>query len=167
MGVVLIRPARAGSGRFSSWPARFVSKYGRQSKVADATTPPRRLCLYSMKNSVHRNTIAGLVGQRLAALGASNIPTSARQVIEDDVWLSVAALIQRRISAPVVGRAVARALAAPAATEQGREGGTPSPSSAVAQSAQGRVAGRTPLPATAQPGHTSGGPDQLPQGVSA
>ena len=92
-----------------------------------------------MKIASVRKTLESLIAERLAALGATNIPTPARHLIEADVWVLVAALIHRHISGPVVGRAVARALAAPAATEQGREGGTPSPSSA----------GRTP---SAQPG---------------
>jgi hypothetical protein len=120
-----------------------------------------------MKTLSHRNTVAGLVGERLAAIGATNIPTSARQVIEDGVWAAVAVLVQRRISGPVVGRAVARALAAPVTNVQGLKGGTPLTSSALSRGAEASVTGRTPLPNTAQPATASGGPDQLPEGANA
>jgi hypothetical protein len=120
-----------------------------------------------MKNLRHHISVEALVGQRLAAIGATNIPTSARQVIEDGVWAAVAVLVQRRISGPVVGRAVARALAAPATNVQGLKGGTPLTSSALSRGAEASVTGRTPLPATAQPATASGGPDQLPEGANA
>src|ERR1035437_11076431 len=103
-----------------------------------------------MKNSA-RITVANLIATRLAAIGAANIPTSARQVIEDGVWAAVAVLVQRRTSGPVVGRAVARALAAPATNVQGLKGGTPLTSSALSRGAEASVTGRTPLPNTAQP----------------
>jgi hypothetical protein len=60
-----------------------------------------------MKTSANRNTVANLINTRLAVLGASNIPAPARQLIEAGMWAAVAVLIQRRISGPVVGRAVA------------------------------------------------------------
>ena len=114
-----------------------------------------------MKNSA-RNTVANLINTRLAALGAANIPTSARQVIEDNIWVAVAALITRRISGPVVGRAVARALAAPAATNQGLKGGTPLTSSEGRnQGAEPNVAGRTPSSATVESAAATDRPDQV------
>jgi hypothetical protein len=64
-----------------------------------------------MKTCFHHNTLGGLLNERLAILGATNIPNSARQLIEADLWSAVATLIQRRVTAPTVGRAVARALA--------------------------------------------------------
>jgi hypothetical protein len=94
-----------------------------------------------MKNSA-RISVASLVGERLAAIGAANLPAIARDVIEADVTASVTALIHRRVTGPMVGRAVAHALAASADTAQGREGGTPSPSSpGRTPSAQPDVAG--------------------------
>lgn len=117
-----------------------------------------------MKNSA-RITVAHLIATRLAAIGAANIPANARQLIEDQIWTAVAALIQRRISAPVVGRAVAHALAAPADTGQGLKGGTPLTSSAGrTPSAQPRVAGRvTDSQIIEATGATTGG-NQLPTG---
>lgn len=117
-----------------------------------------------MKSSA-RITVGSLVGERLAALGAASIPTSARQLIEDDIWASVSALVRRRVTAPMVGRAVARALAAPVATPEGSKGDvSPLASSGLAQSAQGRVAGPDTDTADSQPAASSGGPDQLPEG---
>lgn len=120
-----------------------------------------------MKNSVHRATLASLVAERLAALGAANIPASAREVLEAEVSVAVAALVQRRVTAPVVGRAVARALAAPAATEQGRKGGTPLPSSGPARSAQGRVAGPATDTQSILTGDTVNEADNPPTGEGA
>ncbi len=95
-----------------------------------------------MKNSA-RISVANLVATRLATIGATNIPAPARELIETDVWAAVAALIQRRVTGPMVGRAVMHALAAgSAAKEQGCEGGTPSTSSpGRTPSAQPDVAG--------------------------
>ena len=106
-----------------------------------------------MKNSA-RITVAGLVSERLATLGAANIPANAREIIETDVWAAVAALIQRRISAPVVGRAVVRALATP----EGSKGAC----APLASSEEPSVTGQTPLPATVEAAVTSGAPGQLP-----
>jgi len=118
-----------------------------------------------MKNMRHHISVEALVGQRLAALGASNIPTTARALIEDNIWVAVAALITRRISGPVVGRAVARALAAPAAENQGLKGGTPLTSSEGRnQGAEPNVAGRTPSSATVEAAAAADGPDQVLRG---
>lgn len=56
-------------------------------------------------------TLEALISERLAAIGAANIPPGARNLIESDLGTACAGLIQRRVTAPVVGRAVARALA--------------------------------------------------------
>ena len=83
-----------------------------QKKVAEnpATTPPAHYN-QSMKICNNRNTLGGLINARLADIGASNIPATARELIEGDVWPMVASLVQRQVTAPKVGRAVARALA--------------------------------------------------------
>jgi hypothetical protein len=98
-----------------------------------------------MKTSPLRPSVASLLAERLAALGAANLPASARLVIEADLFAALASLIQRRVTAPAVGRAVARALAAPTAIEQGFKGGTPLTSSpGRTPSAQPDVAGHLP-----------------------
>ena len=95
-----------------------------------------------MKTSPLRPSVASLLAERLAALGAANLPASARLVIEADLFAALASLIQRRVTAPAVGRAVARALAASADSEQGFKGGTPLTSSpGRTPSAQPDVAG--------------------------
>jgi hypothetical protein len=72
-------------------------------------------------------------------LGAVTIPPAARTILEADIAALTVAMIQRRITAPVVGRAVARALATGGENE-GCKGGTPLPSSLAARNAQEGVA---------------------------
>ena len=123
----------------------------------------------SMKNSFHRKTVEALVGQRLIALGARNIPAPARHVIHDDVWAAVSGLIRRRITAPVVGRAVAHALAAgTAVVGQGRKGAdAPLPSSVPEWNTQESVAGRTPSLRDAQTNSSAPGVANQAEGGAA
>jgi len=65
-----------------------------------------------MKICVNRTTLTGLITQRLAEIGAGNIPAPARELIEAEVWQACARTVQRSITGPRVGRAVARALMA-------------------------------------------------------
>jgi hypothetical protein len=116
-----------------------------------------------MKSSQSRNTLSSLVSERLATLGATNIPNAARELIESEVLVSVAALIQRRVTAPVVGRAVSRALAAPAASDQGLKGGTPLTSTTAQRSWQPGVAGHTTDTTTVQSEDTTTGGNELSQ----
>lgn len=100
----------------------------------------------SMKTCAHRNTLGGLINDRLAAIGASNIPLPARELIEADVWRACERTVQRFITGPHVGKAVARALAAPAAiSAEGRKGDveSPLPSRCDVPKAQNIVAGPT------------------------
>ena len=64
-----------------------------------------------MKKYANR-TLEALISERLAALGATSIPTPARQLLDAEVEQACAQTVQRTITAPRVGRAVARALAA-------------------------------------------------------
>jgi hypothetical protein len=121
----------------------------------------------SMKtSSAHRNTLGGLINARLAEIGASNIPDAAKTIIEADVWQACQRVVERSVTAPRVGRAVARALAAPAA-EQGCKGGTPLPSSESARNAQTHVAGRVADSPIIQPADTINEADHLPKGEGA
>jgi hypothetical protein len=94
-------------------------------------------------------TLTAIINTRLKKIGASKIPPVARKYIEEDVMAACAALIERRVTAPYIGKMVARALAAPAATPEGSKGeqGSPLASSARERSEQGRVAGLTDDPA--------------------
>jgi hypothetical protein len=75
-------------------------------------------------------------------MGASSLPPAARAIIECEVWQGCRRVVERTVTAPRVGRAVAAALAAPADT-QGLKGGTPLTSSCEARNAQNSVAGLT------------------------
>ena len=136
--------------------------YVQSMKKIDATRSAR--CYNkSMKSCIQRSTVTNLINDRLAALGASNLPDHAKVIIEDQVWVAVAALIHRRVSAPTVCRALARALAASADIGQGLKGGTPLTSSAVAQNAQRGVAGHTTDTTTVQSEDTTTGGNELTQ----
>jgi hypothetical protein len=63
--------------------------------------------------------------------------------IECDALLACRRAVARAVTAPRIGRAVAAALIASAAKEQGFEGGTPSTSSPEARNARKDVAGLT------------------------
>ena len=65
-----------------------------------------------MKINSNRNTLTWLISDRLAKIGASNIPTPAREIIEADALRACERVVQRTITGPRVGRAVARALVA-------------------------------------------------------
>jgi len=99
-----------------------------------------------MKTAIHRNTLGGLITDRLSEIGASNIPAGARELIEADAWRACTRAVQRSITGPRVGKAVARALAAPAAVSEGRKGDaqSPLPSRCDVLKAQNIVAGHIP-----------------------
>ena len=97
-----------------------------------------------MKICVNRNTLGGLVNERLAAIGASNIPASARQLIEGEALRACERTIQRTITGPRVGRAVAAALSpiGDIRDTQGSKGAVaPLASSGFEPKAQNHVAG--------------------------
>ena len=103
------------------------SKRWRPTQIVDAVTLPGSYNV-SMKTCAHRNTVGGLITERLAAIGASNIPAGARELIEADAWRACTRAVQRSITGPRVGKAVARALAASAAVSaEGRKGDAESP----------------------------------------
>ena len=94
-----------------------------------------------MKICDNRNTLGGLINARLADIGASNIPTAAKSIIEADVERACTRAVERAVTGPTVGRAVARALAAPAA--RGCKGDvSPLPSREAVREARIIVAGR-------------------------
>jgi len=61
--------------------------------------------------TITKPTLAALINDRLARLGANGIPSSAREIIEGQITQAVTTLVERRVTAPLVGRAVATALA--------------------------------------------------------
>lgn len=63
------------------------------------------------------HTLEALVNERLVALGATSIPTKARDLLDAEVEQACARVVQRTITAPRVGRAVARALGKSANTK--------------------------------------------------
>jgi hypothetical protein len=87
---------------------------------------------------------------RLAALDATQLPAAALTQIERDVLTACQRAVLRAITGPRIGRAVAAALAAPAA-KQGRKGAqAPLPSSAtpvVAESVAGLTDDSKDIPA--------------------
>ena len=122
-----------------------------------------------MKTCSHRNTLGGLITERLAEIGASNIPQTARELIEAEVWRACTRTVQRSITGPRVGRAVARALAVtPAAVSaEGSKGAqAPLASSGSARNAQNHVAGPTTAGQTVLTGDTVDGGNELPTGES-
>ena len=90
-------------------------------------------------------SVTGLIAAKLKKIGASKIPSQARELIEADIMAACAALVEKRVTAPYIGKVVARALAASATTPEGSKGELRSPlaSSALERSEQGRVAGLT------------------------
>jgi len=67
------------------------------------------LCM--KRTTTVRKTLEALITERLQHLGADSIPTGARELIEDDVRAACARIVQRTVTGPRVGRAVAHALA--------------------------------------------------------
>jgi hypothetical protein len=97
-----------------------------------------------MSNNSHLPNLQSLVRERLTSLGASHLPVAAMDAIERDALLACRRAVARAVTAPRIGRAVAAALAAPAAKEQGLKGAqAPLTSSPVARNARKDVAGLT------------------------
>ena len=94
-----------------------------------------------MKRSFHLPHLSTIVHERLAALDATKLPAAALGQIERDVLSACQRVVMRTITGPRIGRAVAAALAAPAAT-QGCKGGTPLPSNSRERSEPNCVAGQ-------------------------
>ena len=85
--------------------------------------------------------------------------------IERDVLLACTRAVARAVTAPRIGRAVAAALAAPAAKEQGLKGAqAPLTSSPVARNARKDVAGLTPTSSGDQSGSDALGGVNQPTG---
>jgi len=121
-----------------------------------------------MKKHVPRLAVADVIDARLSVLGASNIPPTARLLLEAELLPLVVGLIRRRITAPSVGRAVARALAVPA-TPEGSKGEPRSPlasSLGRTPSARPDVAGPATASQNVVTGDTPNGADNLPTGGS-
>jgi hypothetical protein len=95
-----------------------------------------------MPKKLHLPNLSLLLRERLTALGASQLPTTAMAQLERDVLLACGRAVARAVTAPRIGRAVSVALAASADT-QGLKGGTPLTSSCEARNAQNSVAGPT------------------------
>jgi len=65
-------------------------------------------------------------------MGVTHLPAAALAILESDVLKGCTRVVLRSVSGPRIGRALAAALAAPAATGQGLKGGTPLTSSFTA-----------------------------------
>lgn len=113
-----------------------------------------------MKRSFHLPHLSTLVHERLAALDATKLPAAALAQIERDVLSACQRVVLRTVTGPRIGRAVAAALAAPAATEGCKGAHAPLPSSLPAPKALEGVAGQTSNPASIPESET-------PSGVSA
>lgn len=119
-----------------------------------------------MKRSFHLPHLSTLVHERLAALDATKLPAAALGQIERDVLSACQRVVMRTVTGPRIGRAVAAALAAPAAT-QGCKGGTPLPSSLTAPKAREGVAGQTSNPPSIPESETPSGVSAETKGVPA
>jgi hypothetical protein len=113
----------------------------------------------------HRNNLGALITERLAEIGAANIPAGARELLEADVWRSCARVVQRSVTAPRVGRAVARALAATAA--EGSKGAVaPLASSGFEPKAQNHVAGPATVSEGIQDSDTASAVNEATEGAN-
>jgi hypothetical protein len=91
-------------------------------------------------------TLTALIRERLAALEATKLPAAAMAQIERDVLAACRRAVERAVTAPRVGRAVAAALAA-TADSKGRKGAdAPLPSSVRPRKVGESVAGFTQIP---------------------
>ena len=98
-----------------------------------------------MKKTSHLPHLSALVRERLAYLDAIKLPAAAMAQIERDVLMACRRAVERAVTAPRIGRAVAAALAAPADT-QGRKGAdAPLPSSFQPRKVGESVAGFTQI----------------------
>jgi hypothetical protein len=79
-----------------------------------------------MKKQNRLQSLSALVSEQLAAIGAAQIPASARHAVDADILAACASLIRKRITGEYVGRMVAVSLSA--ATREGSEGEGTSPS---------------------------------------
>jgi hypothetical protein len=117
-----------------------------------------------MKRSFHLPHLSTLVRERLTALDATQLPAAALTQIERDVLTACQRVVLRTVTGPRIGRAVAAALAAPAAT-QGRKGAdAPLPSNLTAPEAREGVAGQTSNPASIPVSECASGMFEQPQG---
>jgi hypothetical protein len=98
-----------------------------------------------MSNNSHLPNLQSLVRDRLVSIGATHLPAAAMDAIERDALLACTRAVARAVTAPRIGRAVAAALAAPAAKGQGLKGAqAPLTSSCAVPKAQDSVAGHSP-----------------------
>ena len=112
-------------------------------------------------------TLTALIRERLAALEATKLPAAAMAQIERDVLTACRRAVERAVTAPRVGRAVAAALAA-TADSKGRKGAqAPLPSSGTGRNAQDSVAGLTPNIGDGSAGDSTPGVSGQPQGGKA
>jgi len=79
-------------------------------------------------------------------MGVTHLPAAALAILESDVLKGCTRVVLRSVSGPRIGRALAAALAAPAATGQGLKGGTPLTSSCDGPKDHYSVAGLTLIP---------------------
>ena len=94
-----------------------------------------------MKKSSHLPSLPAIIRERLNLLGVSHLPAAAMAQLERDVLQACIRSVERAVTAPRIGRAVAAALTPGAANEQGLKGGTPLTSSLPAPKAREGVAG--------------------------
>lgn len=110
-------------------------------------------------------TLSALIRDRLAKIGATKLPAAALAIIESDVFKGCLRVVERTVTAPNVVRAVAAALDASAASNQGRKGAdAPLPSSCDAPKAQNSVACLTHNSDGTAPADSAPGVSTQPQG---
>jgi hypothetical protein len=98
-----------------------------------------------MKTNSHLlPSLPALVRERLASFDATKLPAAAMAQIERDVLTACRRAVERTVTAPRVGRAVAAALAATADTKGRKGADAPLPSSVRPRKVGECVAGLTP-----------------------
>jgi hypothetical protein len=79
-------------------------------------------------------------------MGVAHLPAAALAIIERDVLKGCTRVVLRSVSGPRIGKALAAALAAPAATQGSKGSSDPLASSCDAPKALNSVAGLTQIP---------------------
>ena len=96
-----------------------------------------------MSKHSHLPSLQSLIRQRLTLLGVTQLPPAAITILEADVLKACTRVVLRTVTGPRIGRAMAAALAVPAAT-QGLKGSLdPLTSSFSGPQALKSVAGQT------------------------
>ena len=90
-------------------------------------------------------SLQSLIRERLTAMGVVHLPAAALAIIERDVLKGCTRVVLRSVTGPKIGKALAAALAAPAATQGSKGSPDPLASSCDAPKALNSVTGETQI----------------------